>query len=274
VKKTIENTADGRIIHTTNGVDTRSTAVYVKQIKSYDKPLANGFNLELAQAVIDQIKATPLLWNQDVWRAPFDTTVYEVGDYLPGEVEDPRTIDLFKEINGRKPVLGDLQELLSDLSEPNAKCGTAMCFAGWVAELTGANFVTDAAFLKIRYSTASAAGNPELAQIRESARLISDADILVTREEAKSYDLSFPMEGRYAPAVLRILAARGFTPSTHRVVVIDDYAEIQLGLLDGDGANLFSGTNSFSQVEQIVAHYAKEGPDASRVDLELEDADF
>src|SRR5690348_14370453 len=72
MRKSIETTEQGRIIHTTNGVDTRTHAVYVKEIKPYDSPLDNGFNLELASDVIEQIKRTPLLWNQGTWRTDLD----------------------------------------------------------------------------------------------------------------------------------------------------------------------------------------------------------
>lgn len=267
MKKTIETTDEGAVIHTVNGVDTKTGAIYVREIKTYT-PLENGFNLELAQDILAQIRRTPLLWNQDVWRITFDLDQYPT-DYLPDAVKNGS--GFYEEVMGRTPVLEDLKELLDDVYQPNAKCGTAMCFAGWVAEMTAANFAIDGVLIKAKHVKL---GREPLAeqdqQERERRELlndlnyISDSDIFVTKEEAANYPLVMRFRGRYSPKVTALLAERGFSDDTHAVVGIADYAKVQLGLGDYDPAGLFHGYNTYGDLEKIVAAYAEYGPEANR----------
>jgi hypothetical protein len=114
-------TTDGRpFLRTTNGVDTRTAPVYLKELKDY-QPSEGGFVTELANDVLNVISEHPNLWDQGVWRS---------------------TINL---IDPDDDLYAELQEMRSTPLDPDRHaCGTIGCLAGWAAEFAGADWMVDA----------------------------------------------------------------------------------------------------------------------------------
>jgi hypothetical protein len=261
MQKELEITDDGFVIHTQNGVDTRTAAMYVRELKEYT-PLKNGFNLELAEAVLEQIKRTPLLWDQGSWR----TKLF----YSMGWSEDahwtfvPETArSLFAETREQisRPTVGDLKEQLSEYVDPNTTCGTAMCFAGWVAELTGADHVVDSKML--------AELNAYDGSVRREA-LVGLADeymdyLLIPRQKAEEHGFGRwgydEIKDVLSKEQRRILKERGFRNKTHVMVSISTYAATMLGFIAQPP--LFNAGNSYGRLQQYVRLYTGQGPVAS-----------
>ena len=240
MKKTIEHTDDGYVVHTVNGVDTRTSAFYVRQVPAFE-PLANGFDIDLAKHVLMQIDKTSTLWHQASWR----TLVTPDPDFEPQQYE----------------------ELVTALQEPEPKCGTAMCFAGWVGELSAANWVVDASLLKAAHRTSESTGfaRPNLLTASEQ-----DEFVLVTVEEAEQWRTQFCDQALQNDVgglnsdtvgtwVYEQLEARGFTSDTHRIMHVSDYACVQLGLKHGDIYQLFHPANGRADLERILKAYAEHG---------------
>lgn len=229
MKKTIETDGKTYTIHTVNGVDTRTGAVWVKEIREY-KPLENGFNLDLANTVYSHIERNEELWNQDAWRA-----------FLGPEEFDE---DEAKHIKS-------MLAFESDLTDP--MCGTAMCFAGWVGELSGADWVIDGKAIK-EDGFNHAQHNVE--------------QVLITVEQAEWFDEHYEAASEVNRLDVMLdydvrekLARRGFLPDTHRLVQVSEYALYRLGLVHGDWLGLFAGGNGLSDIRERLDTYARFGPE-------------
>lgn len=237
MKTTIESTADGRIIHTTNGVDVRSAAVYVKELKEFT-PQPNGWNAELADHIYGIITAHPALWNQGAWREVFvitDDPTANIGLHV-------RRKKSLKDLFGS---LRDFQTTVTDFTpEPEpATCGTAMCVAGWVGEVTGVHWVSDLSLIKKSVSS------------QHSDRVI------VTKEFADNYPaiMASWSLGMFNIPTYKNLLERGFSTEKHVTVSVSSYALVQLGLIHGDWLDLFAANNNQHKIRQIMDTYAEHG---------------
>lgn len=230
MKKTIKNVDGEPTVHTVNGVDTKTGALYVRKLKKY-APLENGFNLALANDIFELISTNQLLWDQGDWRH----LVWE-SDLEP---EDAKTLRTMLSID-------------KDINEP--ACGTAMCFAGWVNEMTGADWVLD------RHSA------KDYESIREENRGDRTIEFVLVNKTQRAwfYDSGQGWWGDLATylsaPVLEKIGRRGFTPKTHWVTDTESFAVMQLGLVDGDWLELFEGSNELSMIRKIIDTYAEHGP--------------
>ena len=234
MKKTIETTEFGPVIHTVNGVDTRTTPVYARQALTFE-PLPNGFNQALAEHIIGIIspksrpKAGSHLWEQASWRKLLD-------DY---------GWDPAKE----RAIKSETKRIAGDTVAYDNRCQTAMCVAGWVGEMTLANWVVDAR---------------DLAGLDWADE--SDLSLVyVTHAEADAMDADmcgYNTVRRHGSYVLQRYRGteRGFTDETHVPISVSTYALYQLGLHHGDWLNLFGGGNTVADIKRIVGLYAEHGP--------------
>lgn len=214
---------DGRaVIHTTNGVDTTTAPVYVRELRTYT-PLPNGFNLELADHIWAIITRHPQLWMQDtwrtVWKAPAATGI--------DDAWEKRVADVLEQ--GRA-ITGE---------EQAPKCGTSMCVAGWGVELTGGDWVRDASTLDSAYTSGT-------------------ESVVVTRKvwEQMEQDLSGAVDyQRLENFDPRALAGRGFDERTHVAVSAASYGTWVLGL-KSDWLEMFAGTNSLPRIRACIDVYA------------------
>src|SRR5689334_6063345 len=136
------------LIHTTNGVDTITYPVYVKELGPLT-PRADGWNEALAEAVYAWIEGHRALWNQNVWRnvVPLteSTDLWDTHTILLSDVESsyeddearPRVQEIQREIKAAMATAATMQD------GEVGSCGTTMCLAGWVAEFAGADWVLD-----------------------------------------------------------------------------------------------------------------------------------
>lgn len=221
MKKSIEKTDAGYTIRTVNGVDTKSGAIWVREIKEYE-PLENGFNLALANEVYELINTHQYLWDQDSWRRLLFTS------------------DLDAE---EKRELKSMLAFEADLTQPT--CGTAMCFAGWVSELSGADYVSDAQMIE-----AAKSQSPYMEYI------LVRRDELNERWDTRAVTMDEYLGGQ----ALARAQERGFSDETHKLMAIEDYALMKLGLVDGDWLELFSGSNDLEDIRSIIDDYADAGP--------------
>lgn len=193
----------GRTIVTTNGVTTKTAAVYVGSIKDYT-PLENGFNRALADEIVGIVESSQgRLWNQGHWREFF------------GQWDAPVDRDVLEALN----------PALVDPKDANERCGTTMCIAGWAGELTGADWVVDLTLGKAGWTSFD-----DWVLIRRED-LATDGSM---REDFGPFNNS-----NYAEP----LKKRGFSRETHAAVLVSDYARHALGigtdplmLFDGDNS--------------------------------------
>ncbi|HEY5787679.1 MAG TPA: hypothetical protein VIT65_23185 [Microlunatus sp.] len=213
-------TIDGRpVLHTTNGVDTRTSPLYLKELKPY-RPDPNGFVTELADNIIDVVKSHPALHDQGSWRTALWA---ERGD------------------EGYQ----DLQALLVVPAPKGEKaCGTAMCIAGWAGELTGADWAVDAD------SIGKVGGHQE--------SLITTQSWWDAKSPCDAYPASQLDFSAMNPLVRLSLVKRGFTEQ-HLHTSVSIYACGELGLLHGDWLGLFEGDNSIDDIEEIISLYHRYG---------------
>lgn len=221
MQRTLHVSGKARTIHTTNGVDTTTAAVYLRNLKPYDHPLPNGFNAELGDEMWFQIVSVPLLWEQGSWRDVF---------YL-NDVSLPVETAIREAVNAPKK---------------DARCGTAMCAAGWVGELGGADWVADNAALQ--------AGDTAMAEA-----------VLVLKQDWQSWCEKIGWDGStdlriagLSPGRAQRLASRGFTDRSHVIVSVSRYALMRLGLRD-DYVGLFGGSNSLARIRACLDVYAQFG---------------
>ena len=233
MKKSIKRTSKGYAVHTVNGVNTKTGTVWTKQIREF-KPLDNGFNLELANHVFDIISENQELWDQSSWRRLV----------LDWELVDDVEID--DDGKSRKDILA-MMAFERDLTNPI--CGTAMCFAGWVGEVTGADYVVDSKVLR------KTEDHDEITETELEYILVSKAAL-----EGKPWSGKRWHEWDFTHEINKILKKRGFSAETHRLMPVSDYAEMMLGLEHGDVLSLFDGSNNLEGIREIIDLYAKNGP--------------
>jgi len=246
-RKTLTRTDEQTLIHTTNGVDTMTEAVYVKELKPYDKPLPNGFNAELAEDVYQLISTYQSLWDQNVWRRDLSGAMgHEWATML--------------ELNGRGDAdtlqreLGELRTFQQDMTNPT--CGTAMCLAGWVGEMTGADWVIDAKVLR-----------RDKLRVSPEERISHMSSVLVPKAEWGGWLSEQGVKAELWPssggALAQHLAARGFSKDKHVIIMVSEYAAFRLGITPKvyDAAPLFDGSNSLSDIRQIIDGHIANGAD-------------
>lgn len=267
MRKTIEIRDDGPVAVTTNGATTITALLYANGLPE-TTPLPNGFNRELADWVVGIIEEREgHLWDQGVWRR--SASEYELNPELdiPADAEHP--------------------------------CGTAMCFAGWTAELSGSDHVYDALVVKARarnewtFDFATVGG--EVREIDLSVLEHYNDDVVVPRDDPAMKDLisgSFVRNIGYDldKSAADYLYARGFDAEKHAVVSLVDYAGHVLGInlyhrnADGTAAwhttdplELFEGDNTWSKVKGTIDAYTEMASLEQAHSLaadEFEDVDF
>lgn len=229
MKKSVDTTAAGPVITTTNGLATATTAFFVKDLKEYPV-LENGFRRSLVDEIIGQIAdSNGALWNQAYWRAFTEDQTYGGHD----------TLD---------EVVSTLAPWLVTAEESH--CGVQMCIAGWASELVAADWLVDARAWKehrgwVEYN-------------------ISDLEdkILVRRDDPLWEDYSSwwsDLASRTDVIDNCRLIERGFSGETHKIANVDEFAHRALGL-DEDPFELFEGDNNWWRILGIIDAYTEFGP--------------
>lgn len=236
MKKSIEIIDARPVIKTTNGVSTITAATYARKKLEFE-PLPNGFNLAMADHIYDIIrpknrtKTGSVLWNQGAWRKVLG--------------------DLSWDPSADRAAKSEAKRISGDTLAYENRCQTAMCVAGWVAELDLANWVMDAQDL---------AG-----ELYVDESILNE--IMVTREELET--MSKYMDSRipvYEPwdrldvSAQEKLRKRGFTQQKHTAITAPSYAMWRLGLWHGDWLGLFGATNDLERIRRIIDVYAEYGP--------------
>lgn len=248
---------DGKI-QTENGVTTITEPFYVRELKDFT-PREDGYNQELAEEVYRLISTYQALWSQNTWRTEFYLERDEDGDLewdeYVDDISDRRFIDA-------EELQRQLDEMLVQAQKDSTAptCGTAMCFAGWVGEITGADWVIDHQAIR--------KGGAE-AQIPKSERAYFEDKVLVRKEDwtflGELTGGSIWRESMTEP-VQRHLSSRGFAKETHYIVPVDLYARKALGVgsmqwrLYGDMPVLFEGNNQLRDIRYVLDRYAEDGP--------------
>lgn len=258
-----------RRIQTTNGVNTTTTPFYLRDYKSY-VPREDGYNEELADALWAQISLTPELWDQGAWRRFFSVDdTYALTESLGAR-------GVYRSNEQVKDAM--FKQLAQDVTDPT--CGTAMCAAGWVGELTGADFVIDFDLARA-LRRANDGMMPDLGITGET--IIVPITLLQERQEVErvsresidekdwlpevswtSLDhLYFPFGPDLVEVAKRSLKKRGFTDATHGTVDTATWATWQLGLRDNEGSaevDMFNAGNSLDDIEEHLNYYRLVGP--------------
>lgn len=224
MQRTLKVSGKTRTISTTNGIDTHTDAVYIKDLKPYDHPLPNGYNAELGEDIWLQITLTPALWDQGSWRS-----VFELAD-----VEDEMHFASLQILN---------------VPKAKAKCGTAMCSAGWAAELGGADWVQDAK--SIQTGTASFAESVLVPKAQWEATIQARPELVWELSGTDGWS-------QFDDTLTDRLARRGFTVETHLVLAARTYALMRLGL-DHDYLEMFSANNDYPRIRACLDTYTKYG---------------
>lgn len=219
MQRTLDVSGKTRTIHTTNGVDTRTTTVYLRNLRDYT-PLPNGFNKELAEEMWFEIVRLPMLWDQGSWRSVVD-------------------------ISGGSPLAEAIREHVN-APKSKARCGTAMCAAGWVAELGGADWVIDNEAVQEGALNHTESILVPVEQWQEYAQAKSLVDDLRTGIN----DLNPHLQAR--------LQSRGFTWESHVILSVREYALLRLGLTD-DYLNMFSANSDYPRIRACLDTYAHFG---------------
>ena len=224
MQRTLQVSGKTRTIHTVNGIDTKTDATYIKDLKPYDSPLPNGYNVELGEDIWDRITLTPALWDQGSWRNVFDLS------------------DVDEEMH-----FASLEIL--NVPKSKAKCGTAMCAAGWAAELGGADWVQDAK--AIQTGSASFAESVLVPKAQWEATMTAHSEL--------AWETAGP-DGwtQFDDHLTERLAKRGFTHTTHVVISARTYALMRLGL-DHDYLEMFSANNDYPRIRACLDTYTKYG---------------
>lgn len=239
----ITNEAGQHVIVTVNGRTTSTTAMYTKRLKTY-KPLPNGFNHALALDVLATITRNQELWNQNAWRIPITL------DWL--------TKRLLTKKRTRKQAATKALRMAAIKEAEAPACGTAMCFAGWVNEKTGVDWVMDTDF-------GASLLEPLLEAEPERLNQMPWDMVLVRRDEALPGALTDDGRRRWVDHLVfgdlleDYLTARGFALDTHAVLTTSAAALNALGL-GSDWLRLFHGENDLATITRIVEAYAIYGP--------------
>ena len=222
MQRTLDVSGKSRTIHTVNGVDTKTAAVYLRDLKPYDKPLENGFNAELGEDMWHQLVTAPKLWDQGTWRSAFHLD----------EVTTELTQAVRERVNAPKK---------------ETKCGTVMCAAGWVDELAGADWVVDNLALQ-------SGGN--LNSYSELVLLpLADWKAWSSRWEiSRDTQLIETLSAKHQDQ----LRERGFTDATHVIVSAMVYSLVRLGLQD-DYVGMYSANNGYPAIRAKLDAYIQFG---------------
>lgn len=256
MKKTI---TDDRTIITENGVQTRTEALYAIPWLTDTTPLPNGFDRELAVHVANFIGSqrtpgrTNGVWDQSVWRSIWwDITT----DGVPSHTHNRKVIDT-------------MQSLLQvDNDQAAERCGTTMCLAGWVSEVTAVDWVIDAGVMRLVKQ------GPLYRQDVEDweDKLFVRLDWVDAHPQRSRWSGTVNREWidrDYEPMNEVIAAAaadRGFTRETHAVMSVQGYAAARLGIVSYrnviDPLGLFGGSNGYNGLLALIDVYSRWGVDA------------
>lgn len=268
---TTRTTTKGRFttLVTQNGVRTTTKPFYLKDYRDYT-PRSDGYNVELAEAMWEQIRFVPSLWSQGDWRRVIvdDQDMRRFANMqMENEVlEDTDTDEAVAHIQAELDKA--IVQHVKDSTEP--ACGTAMCAAGWITELSGIDFVVDFEFARWARKQETELGS--LAEYVLVPKALVDERNKDYRDlPGVEYTSSFPISSTLGWAFSRgtsdhekaekLLAKRGFTEETHVCVTLASWAIWQLGLRDTDGeVPMFAGNNSMTTVRHHLDHYAVNGP--------------
>jgi hypothetical protein len=129
-------------------------------------------------------------------------------------------------------------------------CGTAMCAAGWIGEVTGVDWVVDATMMS--------------SSARTRDMLTNKAEFILVPKSLGTKVPTLNGHGDYwgnlDGTIKEMLRLRGFTGSTHMLMTVSGWAEYQLGLVNGDFLELFSGNNGLQDIRLLIDLYAEVGP--------------
>lgn len=214
---------------------TWTASVYREPLKTYE-PLSNGFNKELATAVLDRITARQKQWDQRMWR---NIAMRRPAD---GWVKARMLKGLAFEQNNRTTV-----------------CHTTMCFAGWVAELTHADWVVDGSLVK----EAAYRGTPQVVTVGgHRVGVDAYAELVVVDKANFSRGSGFrnaalPSRFRNLPSSLhQNLLDRGFSEGTHGVGSVPMVARAALGLNGIESDNLFSSHRGLEGIKGGIEYFS------------------
>lgn len=237
--KTMAKKAGRYMITTVNGAKTTTGSFYAKELKEYI-PLENGFNAMLADDVVKIISENQALWDQGTWRQIFTADQYDEylsarSHYMSGSV---------------KEVADNVRTMLAfEQDKDDPVCGTAMCFAGWVAELTGVDWVIDSEVVKAFHK-----GKIDKDMMDRHA-----SEVLIKRgANLETKNISWIDWVGISEELSKVLVKRGFTPETHRIIEVSDYAADQLGGIEC--SPLFQEGNNIKDINRIVRHHVDGGP--------------
>lgn len=236
--KTLEQDEQGQLIVNQNSLRTTTRNVFRIDLTKTYTPLENGFNKELADAALEVIRHNRMLWSQGTWR-----TILHV-DRQSSQYEEFRS---------------QFDELVNDVAPEDRThaCGTAMCFAGWTAELTGVDHVVDMAYLvNVRAGAA-----PYTASTIDRVLVPREEFSAWTREHQVSSSIGYLTAWtELYPEQQDHLAKRGFTDETHVIIDLFTFACWKLGLPQADWLEAFAGGNSLESIQASVEAYARFGP--------------
>jgi len=187
---------------------TWTASVYKEKMKTYE-PLSNGFNRELATAVLVRITARQKQWDQKQWR----------------NIAMCRPADEW--------VKARMLKGLAFEQTKRTVCHTTMCFAGWVAELTHADWVVDGSLVK----EAADRGTPQVVTVGgDRVGVDAYAELVVVDKANFLHGSGF----HNLPSSLhQNLHDRGFSEDTHVVTSVPMVARAALGLNGIDSGDLF-----------------------------------
>lgn len=229
------NVVDGaEVVTTTNGVATTTHSVMATEHAqpnwrdTFDPD--SGIN-KAVLAAVRKVVATSNWWNQSVWRMALG----------PQEYVSQLKYGLDEQAAGEE--IAEVLAFTPDSVE-NA-CGTAMCTAGWAAELTRPDWVLDASLLKPQYRERASVSRWDLL----------DDMIYVRRHDDKAFEYYVTASGSSyiwdviedSELVRADAQARGFSRDTHDVITVREYAKVAMGI-GNDPLQLFDGDNKLDEV--------------------------
>ena len=180
------------------------------------------FNTELGEAVYKTVSENSALWDQQTWRSAFTG------------------------LDGMDATQEEAVRHLTPIGSLDT-CGTAMCFAGWTGEITGADWVVDRSAI--------------LGELTANAEMVMVTREWLDRHAVGSDALAvYSMDKRALhPDVLAHLKSRGFDSRVHAMIPVESYARIALGLVDGDWRDLFGSENTMENIREILDLYEEHG---------------
>jgi hypothetical protein len=175
---------------------------------------------DLAEYVLDVIRQVDGFWNQGTWRTRPDA-VLDATEYLSSSETEALTKYLGKNPN------------------EDPACGTAMCFAGWATQLTGAPFVWPVGVKK--FSDVENYGD-----IPTEVRANPEYFVRVPNADLEGVEIGkvYAAHERHEDGQVTYLA-------------IPTYAAWKLGLDYYSAETLFSGGNTLTALETVtvIRHY-------------------